>query len=1073
MDTEQKLFFKEISDLFKLNQLFKAVKLINNKLTTITDNNEFKYKLILILGKLCLKGRNVDKIIPMIENELKTNEIKGSIKYNLMALLYRCYYLKSSSETLSATNKYQYKSKITTNHCYSLEATDQGDNISDMALSRNRSVSIHFINETDSDRQKKRMKISNENDENGGSGDDGEEIFNKDSSNSYYDDLNFQYYLKGTGLKQVTFRTPIKSISCGRYFSSALDNNGMIWNWGMSFEICSNSQTSPSYPYPIDKTIKSISAGHHHCIALATDGSVYTWGINNFGALGLFNSSKPYNPKPSKIDFNYNNNNNDDDDEIVKVAAGGFNSAFITKSGKLLVCGNNNRYQLGTENISNPSLFSAPVNANYIPSILVASSSITRDYSYLINNKQFSDLHISFNGSINGDDKLNGGNGYDHNIVYCHIILLTSLDNQKLLDHLVELKSKSIDNIVRMNIVEFLNLSVTTSSSLSSSSKNVQDIKKVIIDKLINENQLFPDSFIDFISFIYTNTTSKRNIATLLEYSQIFEINQLKSYINDNLFNTIKEESDLSLPIKLFKSFNNEYLSDCSVVSKDRTIKIKAHKSILVSRLNYFKKLLVNNDNDNINNNNNNNEIELDIPNGHLIPIIAYLYCDRIKFDLLAPEIVNGDYVLSLCKTCETLKLTRFNDGLFKLISQSVNKQNAISLLSWSEKNGASELIKYIKCFISLHHEFLGLECYDGSFLPFPFKKFDSRGQFLPIHVATEERFVDVAVGAKLMLALTSDNKLYQLGYGSDGNRKPLQQLFLPSPDENTKIKRISCGSSHWIAITENNNIYGMGCGDLNQLVEGSKKFCFNPTLISDSNQYNNAKAGFYASMYWNDLSNFPLHPNGLKVDIVEKNKIDKPVTIEVYNDEESSSSSSLWFFKNYDSTNSLLDDKLSGATDQKQIINDQLFKKSIISTTTSSLPPYLLELFSNKENSNDNTIQLFGFSKDLIEKSFLTTAKELNISSGDEVLELLFLSTSFGNYNLSNELFGILKKSINIKQACLLLTSIYNSNYSLQLSFLFNFLLGYLGNNRLDMSKDPELIKLIPISLLDLIVSK
>ncbi|KAN0047326.1 hypothetical protein ACTA71_001708 [Dictyostelium dimigraforme] len=148
-------------------------------------------KLILILGKLCLKGRNVDTIIPMIENELKTNEIKGSIKYNLMALLYRCYYLKSSSGSKSVTNKYQYKSETTTNHVNTIKVINQNDNISDMVLSRNRSVSIQFENESHEERESKRIKFATDgNDDDDDIGEN--EIFKKELSTfNYYRRFKF------------------------------------------------------------------------------------------------------------------------------------------------------------------------------------------------------------------------------------------------------------------------------------------------------------------------------------------------------------------------------------------------------------------------------------------------------------------------------------------------------------------------------------------------------------------------------------------------------------------------------------------------------------------------------------------------------------------------------------------------------------------------------------------------------------------------------------------------------------------------------------------------------------------
>jgi alpha-tubulin suppressor-like RCC1 family protein len=83
----------------------------------------------------------------------------------------------------------------------------------------------------------------------------------------------------------------------------ARDKNGNVWAWGRNIYgqlgkgIFSDSSNVPvqvkksASEYLTD--IISIDAGFEHSMAIDKDGNVWVWGINEFGQLGLGNTTEP------------------------------------------------------------------------------------------------------------------------------------------------------------------------------------------------------------------------------------------------------------------------------------------------------------------------------------------------------------------------------------------------------------------------------------------------------------------------------------------------------------------------------------------------------------------------------------------------------------------------------------------------------------------------------------------------------------------------------------------------------------------------------------------------------------
>lgn len=104
--------------------------------------------------------------------------------------------------------------------------------------------------------------------------------------------------------------TNVKEISCGEYFSVALDKNGNAYSWGRGDQgqLGHNNKADLSTPKKIEfpGKIKKVSAGDTHLMLLDENGQVFVTGSGRDGQIGRgdkIESSAKFRTEPMHIDF--------------------------------------------------------------------------------------------------------------------------------------------------------------------------------------------------------------------------------------------------------------------------------------------------------------------------------------------------------------------------------------------------------------------------------------------------------------------------------------------------------------------------------------------------------------------------------------------------------------------------------------------------------------------------------------------------------------------------------------------------------------------------------------------------
>lgn len=134
---------------------------------------------------------------------------------------------------------------------------------------------------------------------------------------------------------------PIDDIDCGNSFCLAKSSAGGVYAWG--YNNYGQLGGSPNYcefqPVPVDsvgQNITQISCGEYFSAALDKNGKAFTWGRGDFGQLGHNSKSDLVNPK--KIEF---------PERIAKVSAGDSHLMILDDKGQVFVTGNGRDGQIG------------------------------------------------------------------------------------------------------------------------------------------------------------------------------------------------------------------------------------------------------------------------------------------------------------------------------------------------------------------------------------------------------------------------------------------------------------------------------------------------------------------------------------------------------------------------------------------------------------------------------------------------------------------------------------------------------------------------------------------------------
>ena len=105
-------------------------------------------------------------------------------------------------------------------------------------------------------------------------------------------------------------RETVVAISAGGTFDLALTAGGEIYGWGSNNFGQLGSYNTQYQPEPVligkgeigTRMVTAIAAGSDHALALAADGRVYAWGSNQYGALGIGNSTPGFHsPTPVAV----------------------------------------------------------------------------------------------------------------------------------------------------------------------------------------------------------------------------------------------------------------------------------------------------------------------------------------------------------------------------------------------------------------------------------------------------------------------------------------------------------------------------------------------------------------------------------------------------------------------------------------------------------------------------------------------------------------------------------------------------------------------------------------------------
>ena len=156
-----------------------------------------------------------------------------------------------------------------------------------------------------------------------------------------------------TTFTEITINTDdIKSVYCGYYYTLILENDGTLWGCGgngngeLGLGDTNNRTTFTQITTNADN-IKEIYCGGYHTLILKNDGTLWGCGYNGYGNLGSGDTT-------NKNTFTQITTNANDIKEIYC----GYNHTFILKNdGTLWSCGWNNYGQLGLGDTTNRTTF--------------------------------------------------------------------------------------------------------------------------------------------------------------------------------------------------------------------------------------------------------------------------------------------------------------------------------------------------------------------------------------------------------------------------------------------------------------------------------------------------------------------------------------------------------------------------------------------------------------------------------------------------------------------------------------------------------------------------------------------
>jgi alpha-tubulin suppressor-like RCC1 family protein len=145
----------------------------------------------------------------------------------------------------------------------------------------------------------------------------------------------------------------ISAIACGESYIIFLTNEGKVYSCGKNEygQLGLGNTTQQTMPQQISSLnsfkISAIACGYWHTIFLTNEGNVYSCGENYDGQLGIGNTTQQTTPQPISSLNSF---------KISAIVCGYFHSMFLTNEGKVYSCGWNFYGQLGTGDTTTQSV---------------------------------------------------------------------------------------------------------------------------------------------------------------------------------------------------------------------------------------------------------------------------------------------------------------------------------------------------------------------------------------------------------------------------------------------------------------------------------------------------------------------------------------------------------------------------------------------------------------------------------------------------------------------------------------------------------------------------------------------
>ena len=185
------------------------------------------------------------------------------------------------------------------------------------------------------------------------------------TGNNGYGQLGLGYTNNSTRFQQVNI-TDVKQIACGFNFTAILKNDGSVWTCGyngygqLGLGNTTNQSTFTKVTTNINNDVTQIYAGGYHLFALKNDGTVWCCGKNDYGQLGLGNTT-------SKSTFTKVTTNTED---TVKISCGYEHTYILKNNGMIFSCGKNSNGQLGLSTTNDMTTFNQVQNMDNVRNII-------------------------------------------------------------------------------------------------------------------------------------------------------------------------------------------------------------------------------------------------------------------------------------------------------------------------------------------------------------------------------------------------------------------------------------------------------------------------------------------------------------------------------------------------------------------------------------------------------------------------------------------------------------------------------------------------------------------------------